>query len=125
VVVRDKTTNKPVPSRVCTLLLLSILGVQVMHVFNEALADRKSPSIKVSYLSESSHTMQNGEAMVVHVLINATPMKDVKGVIYGVLGIAQDISDSRCVDLHLQRARVNEVCLLLYARYTFCLVCGR
>ena len=99
--------------------------MQVMHVFNEAMADRKSPSIKVSYLSESSDTLQNGKAMVVDVLINATPLKDGKGVIYGVLGIAQDISDSRCVDVDLERARVTQVCLLVYARYRFRCVCRR
>ena len=80
---------------------------QVLHVFKEALADRRSPSIKVSYLSESENL--TGQGTVVDVLINATPLKDQDGVVYGVLGIAQDISDSRCVDVDLERARVTQV----------------
>jgi hypothetical protein len=48
--------------------------------------------------------------MVLDVLINATPLRDAEGTLYGVLGIAQDISDSRCVDVDLERARVTQVC---------------
>ena len=81
-----------------------------MHVFQEALRDRRSPSIKVSYLSESA-ALTEGQGMVVDVLINATPISDATGEIQGVLGIAQDISDSRCVDVDLERARVTQVCI--------------
>ena len=84
--------------------------MQVLHIFNEALTCRRSPSIKVSYLSETADSTSKGQAMVLDVLINATPLRDAEGTLYGVLGIAQDISDSRCVDVDLERARVTQVC---------------
>lgn len=85
--------------------------LQVLHIFNEALTCRRSPGIKVSYLLEPADRAPRGKAMVLDVLINATPLRDETGILYGVLGIAQDISDSRCVDVDLERARVTQVSL--------------
>jgi hypothetical protein len=89
---------------------------QVLKVFDEALAGRRSPSIKVSYLSEVKQSLGTGGVLdVVDVLINATPLRDANGVACGALGIAQDMSTSRCVDVDLERARVTQVCCVLAA----------
>lgn len=81
----------------------------MLRVFEEALAGKRSPSIKVSYLSEVKQDV-SGLHDVVDVLINATPLWDENGVACGALGFAQDISTSRCVDVDLERARVTQVC---------------
>ena len=80
----------------------------MIHLFEEAFAGRRSPSVKVSYLSESMVSV-DAQALVVEVLITASPLKDADGLVHGVLGFAQDISESRCVDVDLERARVTQV----------------
>ena len=111
--VRVKGFTHPLAGRLVALVCVSrtltwwFLG-QVIHLFEEAFAGRRSPSVKVSYLSESMVSV-DAQALVVEVLITASPLKDADGLVHGVLGFAQDISESRCVDVDLERARVTQV----------------
>ena len=85
------------------------------------MAGRRSHSIKVSYLSEAKQDL-GGLHDVFDVLINATPLRDARGVVCGAIGIAQDMSTSRCVDVDLERARVTQVCYALHSLVPFLVI---